>query len=1083
MHHRSIGLRAYRRLTLRANAHRHLCLLAATAAIFSGSSSLFAFPSYTWDPNGGASGTGGTGNWDTSSNFWQLNGALTTWPTSGTDNTAIFGGTGGVVTLTTAIAVNRLNFTAAGYSLAGAFDLTLNGTNPTFDTGGFNVDFNLGANHLKRATGTTAASTITKTGVGILTLDNNQTTSLGTNVTWNVNGGTVNNNTGLYDSGLAFPTGTSLGTLTGNVVNLDNAMIQFTKDADSGYAAGRVINIGSKGGGGGAIYDGGFAPGNGVIVANSSNVISPTVNIANATGLNLVSGKILQFDGGSFNGGGSIATYGAGVVKILSTNNTYTGGTTINPGSTVLIGGNRSLGTGDLTLNGTLDLNSTNLSIAKFTSNSGRISYNPNATSSTLNATSAAVSGTTRINLPTPTLTSVNSTNTKTVITSTGGGLAGSYVGSFALAGGQNLSIPVQAAQHTVNSVTYRLAASVSANAQGTATTLTITDAVAPARVLNIMPLGSSITSGISAQSPYDGGGYRSQLYQNLVNDGRFTVNFVGSSVTTGANHATGPDLMTTVGQTHHEGHSGYRTDQVLNNLNANDGSGDNDGGFWLKPGNGVNPDYITQNVGGNDYVQNRSAASVRANTDSILNSISSLRPNATVVLSTLIYRGDNANAVTGPNGFENTFNPIVSDIVYQHVLAGQHVIFLDGDQIVSPTVDGNGNAANRLANIGPDLVHPTQTGYNLYADGWYKAITTGQAFFTGAQGAAWNSGGNGATSFDFDFQRTTDARVLPSANTDVYFNGGGVGGSNGGATTLGANFSIRSVNFAAGATNSVTIGGNNTLTLGVGGITVQAGTGAHTISSAVSLGGVQSWSNVSSSRFTVSGNVSGSSALTIGGTGVIVLSGSNSTFNGGTTITGGTLVAANSAGSATGLGAVLVKSGSTLTGTGSASGAVDVFGTISAGLADGSVGTLSTGSEIWEAAGRFVSLVSPDGIGHDRLNMTSLTVASTSASQFIINITGSGTTILPTARLILASDSDTSAGNPFNTSTFTSSTLPKLSLLIAGVQPTSGFAFKLDTQIDGPGYDLVLTQTAVPEPATMLLAAVPVMLLRRRGS
>ena len=82
----------------------------------------------------------------------------------------------------------------------------------------------------------------------------------------------------------------------------------------------------------------------------------------------------------------------------------------------------------------------------------------------------------------------------------------------------------------------------------------------------------------------------------------------------------------------------------------------------------------------------------------------------------------------------------------------------------------------------------------------------------------------------------------------------------------------------------------------------------------------------VSTSRFAVTGNVSGTGPLTVGlgGTGVIVLAG-NDTYTGGTTLAGGTLVAANPAGSATGTGPLPLASGATLTRTGTVAASVAV--------------------------------------------------------------------------------------------------------------------------------------------------------------
>jgi fibronectin-binding autotransporter adhesin len=76
------------------------------------------------------------------------------------------------------------------------------------------------------------------------------------------------------------------------------------------------------------------------------------------------------------------------------------------------------------------------------------------------------------------------------------------------------------------------------------------------------------------------------------------------------------------------------------------------------------------------------------------------------------------------------------------------------------------------------------------------------------------------------------------------------------------------------------------------------------------------------SSNQTYSGTISGPLSLTKNGSGIQILSGDN-TFTGGVTINDGTLLANNAAGSATGTGPVLVKSGATLGGTGVVGGAV----------------------------------------------------------------------------------------------------------------------------------------------------------------
>ena len=94
-----------------------------------GLASPVAAVTYTWDPNGAAAGTGGSGAWDTTSLFWD-NG-LSMWPTTVADNDALFGGTAGTVTIIGGgVTANDLTFGVAGYTIAGG-PLTLNGVSPT----------------------------------------------------------------------------------------------------------------------------------------------------------------------------------------------------------------------------------------------------------------------------------------------------------------------------------------------------------------------------------------------------------------------------------------------------------------------------------------------------------------------------------------------------------------------------------------------------------------------------------------------------------------------------------------------------------------------------------------------------------------------------------------------------------------------------------------------------------------------------------------------------------------------------------------------------------------------------------------
>jgi hypothetical protein len=186
----------------------------------------------------------------------------------------------------------------------------------------------------------------------------------------------------------------------------------------------------------------------------------------------------------------------------------------------------------------------------------------------------------------------------------------------------------------------------------------------------------------------------------------------------------------------------------------------------------------------------------------------------------------------------------------------------------------------------------------------WTGAAGNSNWNTTGSLGSNWSSSGS--------FNSNTGVNLPGSAdNVFFYF------AANNLNTVLGQNFSINSLTFLSTSTSSVTIGGTNLLTIGAGGVTLQSGSGAPTLSTNVALGATEAWTNNSVGTMIVSGVISGVSAngLTLAGTGQGAGTGAFN-FQGANTYSGSTTLANNGTTLTLSLsGSILNTSAITLTG------------------------------------------------------------------------------------------------------------------------------------------------------------------------
>jgi autotransporter-associated beta strand protein len=301
---------------------------------------------------------------------------------------------------------------------------------------------------------------------------------------------------------------------------------------------------------------------------------------------------------------------------------------------------------------------------------------------------------------------------------------------------------------------------------------------------------------------------------------------------------------------------------------------------------------------------------------------------------------------------------------------------------------------------------------------------TPANAYWAGNQGASWATiTGTSNTNWAASANGTPDTFALPGIGTNVTFTANTAANLN---TTLDQNFEINSLSFTGGATSNTagtTIASGSsgpfTLRLDAGatngntagnGITVQAGSGANTISSNVALGAAQTWTNNGSNPLTISGvisEVTAGTSLTTAGTGTIVLSNTANTYSGATTIGAGSILSVpsianglspSSIGQSSNAAANLVFAGSgTLqyTGPGATSdrnftinagitATFDVAGTASLSLA-GATGTASTGALTKVDTGALTLTGAQTYTGNTVVNGGSLTIAG--------SLTGNGTT------------------------------------------------------------------------------------------
>lgn len=189
---------------------------------------------------------------------------------------------------------------------------------------------------------------------------------------------------------------------------------------------------------------------------------------------------------------------------------------------------------------------------------------------------------------------------------------------------------------------------------------------------VRVMPLGDSITDGYNVP-----GGYRIRLWQRLAAAGS-TVDLVGSG-------SNGPAAL---GDHDHEGHSGWRIDQLDAAIAG-----------WLQA---TNPRSVLLHIGTNDILQSRDVPNAPARLSALLDRVRALAPTTEVFVATITPLSDPAREAQ-----VRTYNAALSGIV-QGKGARFHLVDMHAALTTADLADG---------------VHPTAGGYDKMGEVWYSAL------------------------------------------------------------------------------------------------------------------------------------------------------------------------------------------------------------------------------------------------------------------------------------------------------------------------------------------------------------------------
>jgi lysophospholipase L1-like esterase len=241
-------------------------------------------------------------------------------------------------------------------------------------------------------------------------------------------------------------------------------------------------------------------------------------------------------------------------------------------------------------------------------------------------------------------------------------------------------------------------------NTAGGTASATVHVNVTPVQRLTILPLGDSITWGYNDGAITPTLGYRIPLLNELV-AANIPIQYMGSDSTGSINGDAGASL--------NEGHVGYQIQQVQHNLNGNDTSTNNLGGYWLTGGNGtgrnaITPQVVLLHIGTNDATSGQESASTMLSyLQGLLTALHSQLPNAQIFVASLIPREDSTTAEALQEQYNAGIPSLLTSLGSNFHFVDMHTNFPANG--ITPSVDP---------------LHPNPTGYAFMAGQWFSALS-----------------------------------------------------------------------------------------------------------------------------------------------------------------------------------------------------------------------------------------------------------------------------------------------------------------------------------------------------------------------